>query len=177
MQYLQLQYGPLPQYNLRTFTKKEEKGAEEGSKDEKKTQEKSGKEEEKEATKEKADKKVDEKKKADQKKQEDQSSSSSSDDEGTDATLSAEDIKKIKQLIADQDKEIDTLKEQVKTFKEKLVYQLAENENTIKRYRKEIETTKDFAITKFAKELLEVRDSLDFAKDHINKIQITEETS
>jgi hypothetical protein len=50
--------------------------------------------------------------------------------------LSKEDVKKIKQLIADQDKEIDTLKEQVKQFKEKLIYQLAENDNTIKRYKK-----------------------------------------
>ena len=41
---------------------------------------------------------------------------------------------------------------------------MAENDNTIKRYLKEVDQTKEFAISKFAKELLEVRDSLQFAK-------------
>ena len=54
-------------------------------------------------------------------KQED-SSSSSSDEEGAAETLSKEDIVKIKKLIAEQDKEIETLKEQVKSYKEKLIY-------------------------------------------------------
>jgi len=48
-------------------------------------------------------------------------------------------VKKIKKLISDQDKEISDLKEQVKNYKDKLIYQLAENDNTIKRYKKEID--------------------------------------
>lgn len=77
-------------------------------------------------------------------------------------------------MISEQDKEIETLKEQVKQYKEKLVYQLAENDNTIKRYKKEIDSTREFAITKFAKDLLDVRDNLDLADAHIKKIKIDE---
>jgi len=53
---------------------------------------------------------------------------------------------------------------------------MAENDNTIKRYIKEIDSTKEFAISKFAKELLEVRDSLEMAINHIKKIKIDENT-
>jgi molecular chaperone GrpE (heat shock protein) len=77
-------------------------------------------------------------------------------------------------LIGDQDKEIEALKEQVKQYKEKLVYQLAENDNTIKRYKKEIDSTREYAISKFAKDLLDVRDNLEFAGNHIKKIKIDE---
>lgn len=79
-------------------------------------------------------------------------------------------------MIADQDKEIETLKENVKQYKEKLVYQLAENDNTVKRYKKEIDSTREFAITKFAKDLLDVRDNLQMAADYINKIDTASAT-
>jgi len=49
---------------------------------------------------------------------------------------------------------------------------MAENDNTIKRYKKEIDSTKEFAISKFAKDLLEVRDILEKANEHINKLKI-----
>jgi molecular chaperone GrpE len=58
-----------------------------------------------------------------------------------------------------------------------LRYQLAENDNTIKRYLKEIDQTKEFAITKFAKELLDVRDNLELAGKHIEKIKVDDKTS
>jgi molecular chaperone GrpE len=103
-----------------------------------------------------------------------QDSSSSSDSEAEPETLSKADIEKIKKLIGDQDKEIEALKEQVKQYKEKLVYQLAENDNTIKRYKKEIDSTREYAISKFAKDLLDVRDNLEFAGNHIKKIKIDE---
>jgi molecular chaperone GrpE len=45
---------------------------------------------------------------------------------------------------------------------------LAENDNTVKRYRKQIDDGKQFAISKFAKELLDVRDSLELALQHCN---------
>lgn len=48
----------------------------------------------------------------------------------------------------------------MKQYKDKLIYQMAENDNMIKRYKKEIDQTKDFAITKFAKELIDVRDNI-----------------
>jgi molecular chaperone GrpE len=62
-------------------------------------------------------------------------------------------------------------------LKTKLAYQIAENDNTVKRYRKQIEDGKQFAIQKFAKELLDVRDTLALAEKHcdIEKIDNTEE--
>jgi molecular chaperone GrpE len=68
------------------------------------------------------------------------------------------------------------LKEQVKQFKDKLIYQLAENDNTIKRYKKEIDSTKEFAISKFAKDLLDVKDNLERASEHIVKLKIEDNT-
>jgi molecular chaperone GrpE (heat shock protein) len=44
--------------------------------------------------------------------------------------------------------------------------QVKENEATVKRYRKMIEEEKVFAVTKFAKDLLEVRDALRMALEH-----------
>ena len=49
---------------------------------------------------------------------------------------------------------------------------MAENDNTVKRYKKEIDSTKEFAISKFAKDLLEVRDNLERANEHIKKLKI-----
>jgi len=62
----------------------------------------------------------------------------------------------------------------VKQYKDKLIYQLAENDNTIKRYKKEIDQTREFAITKFAKDLIDVRDDIQMAAEYIKKINITE---
>lgn len=56
-----------------------------------------------------------------------------------------------------------------------MVYQLAENDNTVKRYKKEIDSTRDYAISKFAKDLLEVRDNLERASDHIKGLKIEEQ--
>ena len=44
-----------------------------------------------------------------------------------------------------------------------LTRQVRENESTVTRYRKMIEDEKTFAISKFAKELLEVRDAIKMA--------------
>ena len=44
--------------------------------------------------------------------------------------------------------------------------QVHENEETVRRYRKIIEEEKVFAITKFAKDLLEVRDNLRFSLEN-----------
>jgi molecular chaperone GrpE len=75
-------------------------------------------------------------------------------------------IREQDETIEKRDGEIEALNKQVKELKQKLVYQLAENDNTVKRYRKQIEDGKQFAITKFAKELLDVRDSLELALKH-----------
>jgi molecular chaperone GrpE (heat shock protein) len=51
---------------------------------------------------------------------------------------------------------------------------LAENDNTVKRYKKEIDSTRDFAISKFAKDLLDVRDNLQMGYDFASKIKVEE---
>ena len=51
---------------------------------------------------------------------------------------------------------------------------MAENDNTIKRYRKQIEESKSFAISKFAKELLDVRDNLGLALQHVDLEKVKE---
>ena len=53
--------------------------------------------------------------------------------------------------------------------------QVKENEETVKRYRKMIEE-KVFAITKFSKDLLEVRDAIRFALDNNDKDKLLAET-
>lgn len=116
-------------------------------------------------------------KKGETSKRAEDSTTSSSDEEGASAEhLTKEDVKQIKSLIKEQEAEIEKLKEQVKALKEKYIYQIAENDNTIKRYKKEIEQTSDFAITKFAKELLDVRDNLQRATDHFKTLKMEETT-
>lgn len=62
----------------------------------------------------------------------------------------------------------------VKDLKSKLIYQMAENDNTVKRYRKQVEDGKQFAISKFAKELLDVRDTLGLALEHVDLQKLDE---
>lgn len=57
----------------------------------------------------------------------------------------------------------------MKLFRIEYTKQVRENEDTVKRYRKMIEDEKQFAITKFAKDLLEVRDAMRFALENTNK--------
>ena len=110
------------------------------------------------------------------KEEEEQAQSTSSDEE-----LNSEDVKKIRELIKDQDATIEDLESKVETYeksikdlKQKLVYQIAENDNTVKRYRKQIEESKQFAISKFAKELLDVRDNLGLALQHVDMDKVKE---
>ena len=53
-------------------------------------------------------------------------------------------------------------------FRIEYTKQVRENEDTVKMYRKMIEDEKQFAITKFAKDLLEVRDAVRFALENTN---------
>ena len=160
----------LGQYQQRNFfgSKKEFKEEKDASSESKK--EETEKKEEAEAKEE--DTKKEAKEEASEEKKKDSSSSSSSDSE---VDLSAEDIKKIKALIAEQDgtieaheKKIEELETDIKKYRQQLAYQMAENDNTVKRYRKQIEDGKQFAISKFAKELLDVRDNLSLALQHVD---------
>ena len=79
--------------------------------------------------------------------------------------------------IAKHESKIEEQEKIIKELKQKVQYQMAENDNTVKRYRKQIEEGKKFAISNFAKELLEVRDSLGLALQHtdLSKIQESED--
>ena len=104
--------------------------------------------------------------------------------------MTKEDVKKIKALFAEQEAEIESLKKNIDELKAVLkkgevemtafrieyTKQVRENEDTVKRYRKMIEDEKQFAITKFAKDLLEVRDAVRFALENTDKDQILKET-
>ena len=100
-------------------------------------------------------------------------------------------MKRIKQLFNEQETEIKALEKQIEEMKAKAkkkdeetladskrkeneiklarieyTKQVKENEATVQRYRKMIEDEKEFAITKFAKDLLEVRDAVRMALEH-----------
>lgn len=93
-------------------------------------------------------------------------SEGSGSEESDEYDLSKEDIKEIKQLIIDQENEIEEYKGKILMLKKEYTYQVAENENTIKRYKAEVVKSKEFAISKFAKDLLEVSDNIDLAIKH-----------
>ena len=93
--------------------------------------------------KEEEEAKVEEESKKDDKVKEKSSSSEEGSSSDSDIELSPEDIKKIKALIAEQDETIEKLQKereefekQIKELKGKVIYQMAENDNTVKRYRK-----------------------------------------
>lgn len=118
-----------------------------------------------------------EKPKAEEQKSEEESAQT--DESGSEWTT--EDTEKLKAYVKEQDDTIEALEENlekhkkaVKELKEKLAYQFAENDNTVKRYRKQIDEAKVFAISKFAKELLDVRDSLALALEHTDLDKIEE---
>lgn len=98
-------------------------------------------------------------------------------------SLSAEDVKKIKELFNEQEVEIESMKKQIDEFKAQIkdhekemkavrieyTKQVHENEATVKRYRQLINDEKQFAISKFAKDLLEVRDAIRLALENTSK--------
>jgi molecular chaperone GrpE len=107
--------------------------------------------------------------------------------------LSGEDLKKIKALFREQDAEIESLKKQLLqldeerakvakheqemvAFKIEYTKQVRENEATVKRYRQMIEQEKEYAITKFAKDLLEVRDAIRSAVENTDREAVLGET-
>lgn len=61
--------------------------------------------------------------------------------------------------------EVHHYEKEMKMVRIEYTKQVHENEETVRRYRKIIDEEKVFAITKFAKDLLEVRDNLRFGMD------------
>jgi molecular chaperone GrpE len=75
----------------------------------------------------------------------------------------------MKKQIDEAHKELEKGEKEMKVFRIEYTKQVRENEDTVKRYRKMIEDEKQFAITKFAKDLLEVRDAMRFALENTDK--------
>jgi flagellar motor protein MotB len=101
------------------------------------------------------------------------SSSESSDEETSKAKKEQDDkIKKLEQRVKDLG---DRCKESEKSYldlRNKYIYQLADNDNTVKRYKEEVNKTREFAITKFAKDLLNVRDDFHRAMEYADKFDL-----
>ena len=71
--------------------------------------------------------------------------------------------------------EIHHYEKEMKMVRIEYTKQVHENEETVRRYRKIIEDEKIFSITKFAKDLLEVRDNLRFGMDTFDDEQTEKE--
>ena len=119
-------------------------------------------------------------------------------------SLSKDDIARIKALFNEQEEDIKTLSKNEELLKDNLknlekqldekaheisrhekemvlvrveyTKQVHENEETVRRYRKIIEEEKVFAITKFAKDLLEVRDNLRFSLENTDMEAVDTQT-
>lgn len=73
------------------------------------------------------------------------------------------------QKTNDEAKELTTRQEkEIKLIRIEYTKQVKENDATVVRYRKMIEDEKEFAITKFAKDLMEVRDAVRMSIEHFD---------
>lgn len=86
--------------------------------------------------------------------------------------------KQVKDLTAQLEEkkaEVSHFEKEMKLVRIEYTKQVHENEDTVRRYRKMIEDEKVFAITKFAKDLIEVRDNLRFCLENIDASKIDTE--
>ena len=116
-----------------------------------------------------------------------ESTSGSASEDNDDPVISEKELKRIKQLFNEQEDEIKALEKkndkmvadleqkakdskrqenEIKLARIEYTKQVKENEATVVRYRKMIEDEKEFAISKFAKDLLEVRDAVRMALEY-----------
>ena len=77
---------------------------------------------------------------------------------------SAENVTQLQEIVLKMQSEIEELQDQ-------LVRAVAESQNMRKRLEKQAQETKQYAISQFAKELMEVVDNLDRAVDHADSDQ------
>ena len=82
-----------------------------------------------------------------------------------------EQLKELKKMYDDQLKASETLKKKFEDLRKAYVENVQETEQIKVRYDREIALTKDYAITKFSKDILEVCDNFDRALNSINGIE------
>ncbi|KAJ2907605.1 GrpE, mitochondrial, partial [Coemansia aciculifera] len=86
------------------------------------------------------------------------------------ATISAEEFEKVKKASAEKDAKL-------KELKDAYLRSLADAENIRNRSKTEIESTKVFAIQKFAKDLLDTVDILELALKHVPKEHLADKVA
>lgn len=96
--------------------------------------------------------------------------------EGTQDAKVQKQVDELKTQLSDKDVKIEELTKKLEKSINNYRYQLAENDNTIKRYKEEVKKTKEYSISNFAKDLLTVRDDLQLALDHSQKFDVESET-
>jgi molecular chaperone GrpE len=74
--------------------------------------------------------------------------------------------------LADLQRQVDELSQQVSATKDQLLRSLAEQENIRTIARRDVESARQFSIKSFARSLLEVADNLDRALGHIDKTEL-----
>lgn len=96
--------------------------------------------------------------------------------ENIDFAAEAETIKNAKKNhTVHEAQEIETLKQEMQKLKNDFLLQCAENENIRKRHAKEIEDAHKYSVTSFAKELIEVSESLHRAIEMIGNVDSQED--
>lgn len=81
-------------------------------------------------------------------------------------------VEKLEKQMKELEQELDKQKEETKNYLNKYRYQLAENDNTVKRYLEQVKKAKEYSIGNFAKDLLTVRDNLQLAIEHSQKFDV-----
>jgi molecular chaperone GrpE (heat shock protein) len=131
------------------------------SSDSKNNKEKTEEEEARKTKTEEEKSKTEEKKKTDKKKED------SSDEEHN----LKEQLKELKKMYDDQLKASEQLKKKFEDLRKAYLENVHETEQIKVRYDREIALTKDYAITKFSKDILEVCDNFDRALNSLNGIE------
>jgi molecular chaperone GrpE (heat shock protein) len=91
-------------------------------------------------------------------------------------TLLKDNLKNLEKQLEDKAHEIARHEKEMVLVRVEYTKQVHENEETVRRYRKIIEEEKVFAITKFAKDLLEVRDNLRFSLENTDMEAVDSQT-
>lgn len=115
----------------------------------------------------KANKPEEEKTKTEDKKKTDKKLEESSDEEQS----TKDQLKELKKMYDDQIKASETLKKKFEDLRKAYLENVQETEQIKVRYDREIALTKDYAITKFSKDILEVCDNFDRALNSLNGIE------
>ena len=81
-------------------------------------------------------------------------------------------IKELERISLEKETKLNKTEKQLKEVINKYRYQVADNDNTVKRYKVEVSKARSFAITKFAQDLLNVRDDFQRALNFAGKFDV-----